>query len=68
MIKPLIILDVDQTLIFATKERLNKEPDFIVFDYNVYKRPSLIYLHIFSRQENIKTEGLHRMDTNNGYQ
>lgn len=42
MIKPLIILDVDQTLIFATKERLNKEPDFIVFDYNVYKRPYLI--------------------------
>jgi len=39
--KPLVILDVDQTLIFATKETLIRPPDFEVFNYVVYKRPNL---------------------------
>ena len=39
--KPLAILDVDETLIYATKEELTREPDFEVFDYSVYKRPNL---------------------------
>lgn len=41
MDKPLVILDVDQTLIYASKESLNKKPDFEVFNYGVYKRPNL---------------------------
>ena len=40
--RPLVILDVDQTLIFASKESINRKPDFEVFDYVVYKRPNLI--------------------------
>jgi len=38
--KPLAILDVDETLIYATKEKLSGEPDFEVFNYKVYKRPN----------------------------
>ena len=41
MTKPLVILDVDQTLIFASKNRLGRRPDFEVYDYAVYKRPNL---------------------------
>ena len=40
--KPLAIFDLDETLIFATKEKLDREPDFEVFGYNVYKRPNLM--------------------------
>jgi len=39
--KALLILDLDETLIFATKEKLDREPDFSVFDFHVYKRPYL---------------------------
>jgi len=39
--KPLAILDVDETLIYATKIKLERKPDFEVFEYNVYKRPHL---------------------------
>jgi len=42
MDKPLVILDVDETLIYATKDRLGREPDFEVYEYKVYKRPNLI--------------------------
>jgi carboxy-terminal domain RNA polymerase II polypeptide A small phosphatase len=37
--KKLLILDLDETLIHATSKKLSREPDFIVFDYFVYKRP-----------------------------
>jgi len=37
--KILLILDLDETLIHATKEDIGYSPDFMVFDYNVYKRP-----------------------------
>jgi RNA polymerase II subunit A small phosphatase-like protein len=39
--KLLLILDIDETLIHATKKELNQKVDFKVFDYNVYKRPFL---------------------------
>ena len=37
--KKLLILDLDETLIYATEEKLDREPDFIVGQYFVYKRP-----------------------------
>jgi carboxy-terminal domain RNA polymerase II polypeptide A small phosphatase len=39
--KKLLILDLDETLIHATRIKLSREPDFMVFDYFVYKRPHL---------------------------
>ena len=37
----LVILDIDETLVYATKNRLDIEHDFEVSDYFVYKRPHL---------------------------
>jgi TFIIF-interacting CTD phosphatase-like protein len=37
--KPLLILDLDETLVFATKRGLEAPHDFECFDYRVYKRP-----------------------------
>ena len=37
--KPLLILDLDETLIYATKSELRNKPNFTVFDYKIYKRP-----------------------------
>lgn len=37
----LLVLDLDETLIYATEERLEAEPDFAVGQYYVYKRPFL---------------------------
>lgn len=39
--KILLILDVDETLIFATDKELSQSSDFTIFDYYVYKRPYL---------------------------
>lgn len=39
--KILLILDIDETLIHARSEKLEREPDFTVFHYAVYKRPFL---------------------------
>jgi carboxy-terminal domain RNA polymerase II polypeptide A small phosphatase len=39
--KKLLILDLDETLIHATTKKLSREPDFMVFDYFIYKRPHL---------------------------
>lgn len=39
MAKKLVIFDLDETLVFATVERLEREPDFEVGPYAVYKRP-----------------------------
>ena len=39
--KALVILDLDETLIYAVKEVEEREPDFEVFEYKVYKRPNL---------------------------
>jgi len=35
----LVILDIDETLVYATKNRLDVEHDFKLGDYFVYKRP-----------------------------
>lgn len=37
--RKLLILDLDETLIYATEEKLEREADFIVGQYFVYKRP-----------------------------
>lgn len=37
--KILLILDLDETLIHATKDDIGLEPDFVAYDYKVYKRP-----------------------------
>jgi TFIIF-interacting CTD phosphatase-like protein len=37
----LLILDLDETLIYSTETTLVREPDFLVKPYFVYKRPNL---------------------------
>lgn len=37
----LLILDLDETLVFATENKIDREPDFKVLDYHIYKRPGL---------------------------
>lgn len=39
--RKLLILDLDETLIYATEEKSEREADFIVGQYFVYKRPFL---------------------------
>ncbi len=39
--KILLILDVDETLIYATEKKLNQHSDFEIFGYYIYKRPFL---------------------------
>ncbi|HEX7358046.1 MAG TPA: HAD family hydrolase [Ignavibacteriaceae bacterium] len=39
--KILLILDLDETLVYSKKSRLSFNEDFIVGDYFVYKRPGL---------------------------
>jgi len=39
--KILLVLDLDETLVYSTKSRLSESEDFIVADYFVYKRPGL---------------------------
>ena len=41
MTRILLILDLDETLIFASKERLTAEPDFVLPPHYIYKRPYL---------------------------
>ena len=41
MEKALLILDVDETLIYATETKLEIEEDCLVFDYYIYERPHL---------------------------
>lgn len=39
--RPLLILDLDETLIYATKTGLDRDADFQVGPYRVYRRPGL---------------------------
>ena len=39
--KLLLILDIDETLIHATKNKLDRKEDFRVFNYYIYERPYL---------------------------
>ncbi len=40
-IRPLLVLDLDETLIYACEDRLDLAPDFHVPPYHVYFRPGL---------------------------
>lgn len=37
----LLILDIDETLIYGSEEELEKKSDFIVENYKIYKRPGV---------------------------
>jgi len=39
--KTLLILDLDETLIFASETMLDRAPDFQAYNYHVYRRPYL---------------------------
>ncbi|MEG4444127.1 HAD family hydrolase [Microcoleus sp. AT9_B5] len=39
--KKLLILDLDETLIYATEASLHRQADFLVGPYHIYKRPFL---------------------------
>jgi TFIIF-interacting CTD phosphatase-like protein len=39
--KPLLILDVDETLIFGSESELDRPADFFVGPYHIYRRPYL---------------------------
>ena len=39
--KTLLILDIDETLIFGSKQKLDKPFEFTVFNYFIYQRPYL---------------------------
>lgn len=39
--KLLLIFDLDETLIHATRDKLNRKEDFNIGEYNVYKRPNV---------------------------
>ena len=39
--KMLLILDLDETLIYSSEKELSREADFQLFHYHVYKRPYL---------------------------
>ena len=39
--RKLLILDLDETLIYATELALEREPDFLLGQYHVYQRPGL---------------------------
>jgi len=41
MEEPLLVLDVDETLLHATEEALQYPPDFKLLQYHVYERPGL---------------------------
>ena len=48
--KILLVLDVDETLVHATDKKLELEPDFMAYDYFVYRRPFLSeFLHEMSK-------------------
>lgn len=42
MDRPLLILDLDETLVFSTEEPLTRPADFRVGPYHTYKRPHLV--------------------------
>ncbi|AMR26105.1 phosphoprotein phosphatase [Hymenobacter psoromatis] len=40
--KPLLILDLDETLIHATANRIREDFDFQIYQYFIYQRPGLV--------------------------
>lgn len=49
--KILLILDLDETLIYASRDQLNRQADFRLGTYHVYKRPSLDQFIEYVRKE-----------------
>src|SRR4030042_3197821 len=47
----LLILDIDETLIYASEMHLDFEPDFMIMPYYVYKRPHVDEFLIFCQEE-----------------
>lgn len=45
--KKLLILDIDETLIYGTEASLPREADFLVEQYHIYKRP---FLNVFLKK------------------
>ncbi|WP_367209606.1 NIF family HAD-type phosphatase [Sphingobacterium sp. R2] len=43
MKETLLVLDLDETLLYATKDKLQQREDFVVGPYYVYVRPNLAY-------------------------
>ena len=43
MKETLLVLDLDETLLYATKDKLEQREDFVVGPYYVYVRPNLAY-------------------------
>ncbi len=41
MERKLLVLDLDETLVFASEEKLDRAPDFEIGGYHIYKRPYL---------------------------
>jgi RNA polymerase II subunit A small phosphatase-like protein len=39
--RKLLILDIDETLLYATEEALSRPADFVIYDYYIYLRPHL---------------------------
>jgi carboxy-terminal domain RNA polymerase II polypeptide A small phosphatase len=37
----LLVLDLDETLIHAREEPLDRQPDHVIYDYHIYRRPHL---------------------------
>ena len=37
----LLILDLDETLLYGSEQPLNREPDFVAGPYSIYKRPGV---------------------------
>ena len=42
MSRPLLILDLDETLVFGTEQQLARAPDFRVAHFHIYRRPHLL--------------------------
>lgn len=43
MKETLLVLDLDETLLYATKDKLEQREDFVVGSYYVCVRPNLAY-------------------------
>jgi len=54
MDRKLLILDIDETLIYASECPLDRSPDFIAGHYFVYRRPELnTFLHVCEKYFNL---------------
>ncbi|MDQ4120460.1 MAG: hypothetical protein M3209_03335 [Acidobacteriota bacterium] len=54
--KKLLVLDLDETLIYATEEELERKADFRAGQYLVYKRPFLGSVDILNESNNLNKQ------------